>query len=63
MSNPYPTGPQKITIGAGTCIKIGFFAAFGALLFSLVVSVVLAIIGLVAGIAFLPFLQKLLNGG
>ncbi len=47
MSNPYSSGPQQIRISAGTAVKIGFFGALGALLFSLIISVILGIIALV----------------
>ncbi|MBA3529177.1 MAG: hypothetical protein H0T91_07720 [Propionibacteriaceae bacterium] len=47
MSNQYSSGPQQVRVSAGTAVKIGFFGALGALLFSLIVSIILGIIALV----------------
>ncbi|GAB3754952.1 hypothetical protein [Microlunatus parietis] len=61
MSNPYQERSEtKVIIGAGTAIKFGFFAAFGVVLFSLVLSVIMLIISAVLFLAFrvqvpLPF--------
>lgn len=46
MSTRYPS-PQPVDITAGTAIKLGFFAALGAALFSLILTVVAGIIGVV----------------
>ena len=51
----------KARVGAGTAIKIGFFGAFGVFLFSLVVSIILGIVGLLAGAALIPFFRDLLG--
>lgn len=59
MSNQYPTS-NKVTIGAGTCIKIGFFGALGATLFSIILSVIGLIIVLALGLS-LGGLGSLLN--
>ena len=42
---------QTVSISAGTAMKIGFFGAFGALLFSIIVSVVGLVIVLVLGLS------------
>jgi hypothetical protein len=42
---------QPVTISAGTAIKIGFFGALGALLFSIIVSVIGLVIVLVLGLS------------
>lgn len=48
MSNPYQAPSEvKVTIGAGTAIKFGFFATFGVVLFSLIISLILVAISLV----------------
>lgn len=47
MSIDYPPATQRVLIGAGTAIKIGFFGAFGALLFWIVLSIVFGIIALI----------------
>lgn len=47
MSNQYSSGPQQVRVSAGTAVKIGFFGALGALLFSLIASIILGIIALV----------------
>jgi hypothetical protein len=54
MTSSYPTPssaspvsstePQAVKIGAGTAVKIGFFGALGATLFSLVLSVVVGLV-------------------
>lgn len=58
----YTGEPQvKARISAGTAIKIGFFGAFGAMLFSLLVSAVLGILALIFGAAMLPAIRDLLG--
>jgi len=42
---------QAVMISAGTAMKIGFFGAFGALLFSLVVSIIALVMTLVLGLS------------
>ena len=39
-----PSAQQAIRITAGTAVKIGFFGALGATLFSLILSVVIGIV-------------------
>jgi hypothetical protein len=59
MSNQYATGPQQVRISAGTAVKIGFFGALGAFLFSLILSLIAVVVGLVltaAGFGFLKYL-------
>ena len=48
----------KVLIGAGTALKTGFFFALGATLFSLLLTVVLAIVALILGINLSPELRK-----
>lgn len=60
MSNQYPVETQKVTIGAGTCIKIGFFGALGAALLSIVLTVIGLIIAVALGLS-LGGLGALLN--
>jgi hypothetical protein len=60
MSDPYQVPAEvKVTIGAGTAIKFGFFAAFGVVLFSLIISLILAGISvgiyLLSGVPVLPW--------
>ncbi len=45
MQYPSTSSRQRMTLGAGTAMKIGFFGAFGAFLFMLIVY---AVIGLIA---------------
>ncbi|MET1004081.1 MAG: hypothetical protein ABWX96_00965 [Propionibacteriaceae bacterium] len=47
MTNQYSTGPQPLRISAGTAVKIGFFGSLGALLFSLILSLIGFIIVLI----------------
>lgn len=42
---------QPVSISAGTAMKIGFFGAFGALLFSIIVSILGFVIVLVLGLS------------
>lgn len=59
----FESTPPTLRVSAGTAIKIGFFGAFGAMLFGLIVSVILAVIGLIFGAAaLLPFLQQGMGG-
>lgn len=59
MSLPHAAPPEKIRIGAGTAVKLGFFAALGAFLFALILYVVLGIVALVLFAAgALPFLER-----
>jgi hypothetical protein len=52
---------QRMTLGAGTAMKIGFFGAFGAFLFFLVVYAILAVIGIALYLlGFFPSLGNLL---
>lgn len=54
--------PRRITIGAGTAIKVGFFFAFGATLFSVVVSIIVGIIVAALGIGLAPTLRHIFGG-
>ena len=49
-----------MTIGVGTCLKIGFFGALGAALFSIALSVIALIIAVALGLS-LGGLGTLLN--
>jgi hypothetical protein len=51
MSTRYTT-PQPIQISAGAAIKLGFFAALGAALFSLILTIVAGAIGVVIALIF-----------
>jgi hypothetical protein len=51
----------KIRVGAGTAIKIGFFAAFGAMLFSILVSFVIGILAVIFGAAMIPVIRDILG--
>jgi hypothetical protein len=51
MSSPYAS-PQSIDITAGTAIKLGFFAALGAALFSLILTVVAGVVGVIIALIF-----------
>lgn len=53
MSNSYQQlSETKVTIGAGTAIKFGFFAAFGVVLFSLIISLIMLVISAVLFLVF-----------
>ncbi|HYI59023.1 MAG TPA: hypothetical protein VEX66_12700 [Microlunatus sp.] len=60
MSSGY-SNPQPIEINAGAAIKLGFFAALGATLFSLALTVVAGVIGLVIALIFGTSLLALFN--
>jgi hypothetical protein len=45
--SPAVQSRQRMTLGAGTALKIGFFGAFGAFLFMLIIYAILAVIGLI----------------
>ena len=47
-----PSGRPSFDISAGTAIKLGFFAALGATLFSLILTVVAGVIGVVIALIF-----------
>jgi hypothetical protein len=44
---PATSSRQRMTLGAGTAMKIGFFGAFGAFLFMLIVYAIIGLIALV----------------
>lgn len=52
-------GPRRITIGAGTAIKVGFFFALGVTLFSIVVTIIFGVIAAVLGLSLLPQVSNL----
>jgi len=52
MSYSYDAAaPEKVRIGAGTALKFGFFAAFGVLLFYLVLSILLGVLAIILDIS------------
>jgi hypothetical protein len=51
MSTEYIAAPEKVRIGAGTALKFGFFAAFGVLLFYLVLSVFLGVVAVILALS------------
>lgn len=51
--------PRKVTIGAGTAIKVGFFFAFGVTLFSIVISVIIGIIVAALGLGLTPVIHRI----
>jgi hypothetical protein len=51
MSTRYST-PQPIDVTAGTAIKFGFFAALGATLFSLILTIVGGTIAVIIALIF-----------
>jgi hypothetical protein len=59
-SSSSPSSPSLVRIGAGTAIKIGFFGALGATLFSLVLSAIIGVVVFVLvllGVSLGPLLQ------
>jgi hypothetical protein len=61
---PYESRPAqtKVLIGAGTALKAGFFFAFGVTLFSLIVSVIIAVLALIFGVALVPGMRAAFGG-
>jgi hypothetical protein len=62
MTLQYPAAPvrQRVTIGAGTALKIGFFGALGVLLLGMIVSAILAIVAVALGAAgYVSYLRDL----
>jgi hypothetical protein len=51
MSTEYVAASEKVRIGAGTALKFGFFAAFGVLLFYLVLSIVLGVVAVILAVS------------
>jgi len=49
---------QTVSISAGTAMKIGFFGALGALLFSIIVTIIGAVIVLVLGLSLNGLFQS-----
>jgi hypothetical protein len=60
MSSGY-SNRQPIEVTAGAAIKLGFFAALGATLFSLALTVVAGVIGVVVALIFGTSLLALFN--
>jgi hypothetical protein len=62
MTLQYPAAPvrQRVTIGAGTALKIGFFGALGVLLLGMIVSAILTIVAVALGaVGYLDYLRNL----
>jgi hypothetical protein len=62
MTLQYPAAPvrQRVTIGAGTALKFGFFGALGVLLLGMIVSVILTIVAVALGaVGYLGYLRDL----
>jgi hypothetical protein len=62
MSTEYVAASEKVRIGAGTALKFGFFAAFGVLLFYLVLSIVLGVVALILAVSGAININTLLPG-
>jgi hypothetical protein len=62
MSTEYFVPSEKVRIGAGTALKFGFFAAFGVLLFYLVLSIVLGVLAVILAISGAININTLLPG-
>jgi hypothetical protein len=62
MSTEWVAAPEKVRIGAGTALKFGFFAAFGVLLFYLVLSIVLGVVALILAVSGAININTLLPG-
>lgn len=61
MSTRY-SDPNPIVVTAGTAIKLGFFAALGAALFSLVLTIVAGAVAVIVALIFGTSLFALLGG-
>jgi hypothetical protein len=61
MTSSYDAAPEKVRIGAGTALKFGFFAAFGVLLFYLVLSIVLGVVAVILELSGMVDLNALLS--
>ena len=63
MSNSYGFAPsEKVRIGAGTALKFGFFVAFGAFLFYLILSVLVGAVAIFLAAAGAIDINNLLPG-
>ena len=63
MTNSYGIAPpEKVRIGAGTALKFGFFLAFGAFLFYLILSIVLGAVAIFLAAANVIDINTLLPG-
>lgn len=60
MSSRY-SDPNPLAITAGTAIKLGFFAALGAALFSLVLTIVAGAVAVIVALVFGTSLFALLG--
>ncbi len=63
MTNSYGIAPpERVRIGAGTALKFGFFLAFGAFLFYVILSVVLGAVAIFLAAANVIDINTLLPG-
>jgi hypothetical protein len=62
MSTEWVVPSEKVRIGAGTALKFGFFAAFGVLLFYLVLSIVLGVVAFILAVSGAVDINTLLPG-
>jgi hypothetical protein len=63
VSNSYGVATsERVQIGAGTALKFGFFLAFGAFLFYLILSVVLGAVAIFLAAAGVVDINALLPG-
>ena len=60
MASEHGGGPGRVRLGAGTAFKAGFFAAFGIVVFALLLSLVAVVVALVlAALGKLPAVARL----
>jgi hypothetical protein len=60
MANEHGPLPSRFRVSAGTAFKAGFFAAFGAVVFTLLLSLVVVVVALVlAAAGVLPGVAQL----
>jgi hypothetical protein len=63
VTNSYGIAPpERVRIGAGTALKFGFFLAFGAFLFYVILSVVLGAVAIFLAAANVIDINTLLPG-
>ena len=62
MSTEWVVPSEKVRIGAGTALKFGFFAAFGVLLFYLVLSIILGVVAFILAVSGAVDINTLLPG-
>lgn len=55
--------PRRVSVGAGTALKVGFFFAFGVTLFSIILWAIIAILTILFGAGLVPEIRRLVGGG